>query len=127
MRFETGFWFSFFQLVPTEPPTDMMATLLNTTAISLKWKPPSEDSINGVLLYYQIIIRGFDAANVSKILANMSVEATSPSLMLANLTTGVTYSVSVAAATRIGIGVYSKPAVLRLDPNTNKLDQEYTR
>lgn len=105
----------------------MEASLLNATAIFLKWQPPPEDHINGILLYYQIIIRGFDAGNVSKILANMSVEATSPSLMLANLTTGVTYSVSVAAATRIGIGVYSKPVVLRLDPNTNKLDQEYTQ
>lgn len=105
----------------------MEASLLNATAIFLKWQPPPEDRINGILLYYQIIIRGFDTLNVSKILANMSVESTSPSLMLANLTTGVTYSVSVAAATRIGIGVYSKPVVLRLDPNTNKLDQEYTR
>lgn len=113
--------------VPTEPPTDMEATLLNATAIFLKWQPPPDESMNGALLYYQIIIRGFDALNISKILANMSVEATSPSLMLANLTTGITYSVSVAAATRVGIGVYSKPAVLRLDPNTNKLDQEYTR
>lgn len=109
------------------PPTNMEATLLNSTAIYLKWQPPSDDSMNGVLLYYQIIIRGFDTLNISKILANMSVEAASPSLMLANLTTGVTYSVSVAAATRIGIGVFSKPAILRLDPNTNKLDQEYTR
>lgn len=113
--------------VPTEPPTDMEATLLNATAIFLKWQPPTDETMNGALLYYQIIIRGFDALNISKILANMSVEATSPSLMLANLTTGITYSVSVAAATRVGIGVYSKPAVLRLDPNTNKLDQEYTR
>lgn len=105
----------------------MEATLLNATAISLKWQSPPENHINGVLQYYQIIIRGFDAMNISKILANMSVEAASPQLMLANLTTGVTYSVSVAAATRIGIGVYSKPAVLRLDPLTKKLDQEYTR
>lgn len=105
----------------------MEALLLNSTAVYLKWQPPSEESINGILLNYQIIIRGFDSFNISKILANMSVEAASPSLMLANLTSGVTYSVSIAAATRIGIGAYSKPAVLRLDPHTNKLDQEYTR
>lgn len=105
----------------------MEALLLNSTAIYLKWSPPPPADINGILSNYQIIIRGFDAHNVSKVLANMSVEASSPSLMLANLTSGVTYSVSVAAATRIGIGVYSKPVALRLDPHTNKLDQEYTR
>lgn len=105
----------------------MEALLLNSTAIYLKWLPPAAIDINGILTNYQIIIRGFDAHNVSKVLANMSVDAASPSLMLANLTSGVTYSVSVAAATRAGIGIYSKPIALRLDPHTNKLDQEYTR
>lgn len=47
--------------------------------------------------------------------------------MLANLTSGVTYSVSVAATTRAGLGVFSTPAVLRLDPHTNKLDEGFTR
>lgn len=106
---------------------NLEALLLNATAISLKWQSPPENSVNGVLMFYQIIIRSFDAMNISRILANMSVEAASPQLLLANLTTGVTYSVSIAAATRIGIGVYSKPAILRLDPHTKKLDQEYTR
>lgn len=117
---------SFF-LVPTEPPNNLEALLVNATAISLKWQSPPEDSINGALLFYQIIIRNFDSMNISHILANMSVEASSPHLLLANLTNSVTYSVSIAAATRIGIGVYSKPAILRLDPHTRKLDQEYTR
>lgn len=112
---------------PSEPPTNLEALLLNATAISLKWQSPPDNGVNGVLMFYQIIIRSFDAMNISRILANMSVEAASPQLLLANLTTGVTYSVSIAAATRIGIGVYSKPAILRLDPHTKKLDQEYTR
>lgn len=116
-----------FSTVPSDPPSKMEATLLNATAVFLKWEPPSSDNINGILVGYQIIIRGIDAQNISRVLANMSVEATSPSLMLANLTTGISYSVSVAATTHAGIGVYSQPAVLRLDPNTNKLDQEFTR
>lgn len=81
----------------------------------------------GVLISYQIIVRGFDTYNMSKILTNMTVDASSPTLMLANLTSGVMYSVSIAAATRIGIGPYSLPAILRLDPHTRKLDQGYTR
>lgn len=81
----------------------------------------------GVLISYQIIVRGFDTYNMSKVLTNMTVDASSPTLMLANLTSGVMYSVSIAAATRLGIGPYSLPAILRLDPHTRKLDQGYTR
>lgn len=83
--------------------------------------------ITGNLLSYQVIVRGFDAYNISKLLTNMTVDASTPSLMLANLTSGVTYSVSVAAATKIGTGAFSQPAILRLDPNTRKLDQGFTR
>ena len=43
--------------------------------------------------------------------------------MVANLTEGVTYTVSVAAANKAGIGPYSSPATLRLDPITKRLDQ----
>lgn len=123
IRFSDGI----FSAVPSEPPSNMEALLLNSSAVYLKWQPPPEGTVNGILINYHIIIRGFDAHNISKVLANMTVEATSPSLMLANLTSGVHYSISVAAATRAGIGVFSKPALLRLDPHTNKLDQEYTR
>lgn len=88
---------------------------------------PSIHYSKGNLLSYQVIVRGFDAYNVSKILTNMTVDSSTPSLMLANLTSGVTYSVSVAATTKIGAGTFSTPAILRLDPNTRKLDQGFTR
>lgn len=64
---------------------------------------------------------------MSKILTNMTVDGATPSLLLANLSSGVTYSVSVAASTKIGLGPFSLPAILRLDPLTKKLDQGYTR
>lgn len=57
----------------------------------------------------------------------MTVDSSTPNLMLANLTYGVTYFVSVAAKTKIGSSEYSTPAILRLDPNTRKLDQGFTR
>lgn len=60
-------------------------------------------------------------------LTNITVDSATPNLMLANLTSGVTYSVSVAATTAIGAGAFSTPAILRLDPNTRKLDQGFTR
>lgn len=81
----------------------------------------------GLLKNFHVIVRGFDAHNMSKILTNMTVDGTIPSLMLANLSSGVMYSVSVAASTKMGMGPYSLPAILRLDPHTKKLDQGYTR
>lgn len=73
---------------------------------------------------YHIIVRGYDGnMNRSRILTNVTIDATAPTLLLANLTEGVTYTVSVAAANRAGYGPYSAPATLRLDPITKRLDQ----
>ena len=105
----------------------MEAVLLNTSAVYLKWQPPAAESLNGVLRNYHVIVRGYDMYNMSRVLTNMTVDGDSPKLMLANLTAGVTYSVSVSASTNVGYGPYSPPSILRLDPSTNKLDQGYVR
>uniref|UniRef100_A0A182K663 Roundabout n=1 Tax=Anopheles christyi TaxID=43041 RepID=A0A182K663_9DIPT len=110
--------------VPSEPPFGMEALLLNSSAVYLKWKPPAASAKNGILRTYNIIVRGVDLrTNYSKILSNVTIEATSSTLLLANLTEGVTYTVSVAAATSAGMGPFSNPATLRLDPITKQLDQ----
>lgn len=114
-------------IVPSAAPSNMDAVLLNTSSVYLKWQAPSNESRNGILKNYHVIIRGYDSNNVSRILTNMTVDGSSPKLMLTNLTAGVTYSISVAAATKIGYGPYSLPSILRLDPSTNKLDHGYVR
>ncbi|XP_053673919.1 roundabout homolog 2-like, partial [Anopheles nili] len=109
---------------PSEPPYGMEALLLNSSAVYLKWKPPATSAQNGILRSYNIIVRGVDLrSNYSKVLSNVTIEATSSTLLLANLTEGVTYTVSIAAATSIGMGPFSNPATLRLDPITKQLDQ----
>lgn len=106
----------------------MEALLFNISAVYLKWRPPSMKAHNGLLKTYHIIVRGHDySLNISKILTNVSIDAVSPTLLIANLTEGVTYTVSVAAGNNAGIGPFSKPATLRLDPVTKKLDQSSTR
>lgn len=78
----------------------------------------------GILISYSIIVRGIDInLNKSRVLTNVTIEASTPTLLLANLTEGVTYTVSVAAVNNAGIGPYSSPATLRLDPITKRLDQ----
>lgn len=36
--------------VPSEPPSNMEAVLLNSTAVYLKWKAPANNTINGKVL-----------------------------------------------------------------------------
>lgn len=112
-------------LVPAEPPTHIEALLLNSSAVYLKWQAPKLKSQNGVLTQYFVIVRGVDIReNASRILTNVTLEASpTPSLMLANLTWGVTYTVSIASGNNAGLGPFSSPAPLRLDPRTKKLDQ----
>lgn len=125
--FLLSFLFCFIKPVPSAAPINMEAVLLNTSAVYLKWQAPPSEHLNGALKDFHVIVRGFDMHNMSRVLTNMTVDGESPKLMLANLTAGVTYSISVAASTRVGYGPYSVPSILRLDPSTNKLDQGYVR
>ncbi|XP_049771254.1 protein sax-3-like [Schistocerca cancellata] len=113
--------------VPSEPPTQIEATLLNATAVYLKWKPPPASSHNGVLRSYQVVVRtgGTAESNTSRVLSNVTVSATSPTLLLTNLTAGVTYIVQASAVTRAGPGPASAPATLRLDPASRLLLRDH--
>ncbi|XP_055856446.1 protein sax-3 [Episyrphus balteatus] len=112
--------------VPESPPMDMEAISFNRTSVFLKWQPPSNRTANGILIAYNIIVQGLDSHNTTRIFKNMTIDAATPSLLLANLTSGVTYYISVAAATKVGVGPFSQPSVLRMDPRTQSLDTGYT-
>jgi roundabout, axon guidance receptor 2 len=95
--------------------------------VYVKWKAPAAKHHNGALKSYNVVVRGVNVyENVSKVLTNITIDASSSSIMLANLTEGVTYTVSVSAVNRLGAGPYSSPAILRLDPLTKKLDTSFT-
>ncbi|XP_023159058.1 roundabout homolog 2 [Ceratitis capitata] len=114
--------------VPESPPHAMEAIQFNRTSVFLKWQPPYPNKTrNGVLTNYNVLVKGLDSHNTTRIFKNMTIDAGSPTLLLANLSTGVTYYISVAAATKVGVGPFSKPAVLRMDPRTQSLDTGYTR
>ncbi|KAE8748916.1 hypothetical protein FOCC_FOCC004321, partial [Frankliniella occidentalis] len=40
--------------VPTEPPTNIDAILINSTVVYIKWDPPPAGSVNGELAVYQV-------------------------------------------------------------------------
>jgi len=54
---------------------------------------------------------------MGKALAQMVLNATNMSVLLNNLTTGVTYQVRVAAFTRAGMGPFSTESRLWMDPS----------
>lgn len=60
------------------------------------------------------------AGNSSKVLAQMTLNATTMSVMLNNLTTGATYNVRVVAYTRAGAGPYSLPVSVWVGHHSNR-------
>lgn len=105
----------------------MEAKLLNTSTVFVKWKAPVANFHNGVLKSFNVIVRGVNIyENISKVLTNITIDASGSSIMLANLTEGVTYTVSVAAMTDVGAGPYCQPLIMRLDPITMQLDTSFS-
>lgn len=93
---------------------------MNSTSVFLKWKPPPTVSQNGVIRSYLVMVEGIGVNN-------LTISTSTASLLLTNLTAGVTYTVKAAASTRAGPGPFSPPATLRLDPASRLLlkDQQH--
>ncbi|XP_050532372.1 roundabout homolog 2-like [Daktulosphaira vitifoliae] len=97
---------------PSLPPQRVVSTVYNSSSVYLKWDPPPDDSHNGIITNYQIIIQGGINWDV---LSNVTVSANTPTLLLTNLTSGVRYKVMISAATKIGFGPYTDPIPLPTD------------
>ncbi|XP_055700087.1 roundabout homolog 2 isoform X1 [Phlebotomus papatasi] len=100
--------------VPSAPPDSVQTGMLNLTAGWVRWLPPQNQHHNGIILGYKIQVK---AGNSSKILAQMTLNATTMSVMLNNLTIGATYNIRIVAYTRVGAGPYSQPVTLLMDPS----------
>uniref|UniRef100_A0A8D8SYU1 Roundabout homolog 2 n=1 Tax=Cacopsylla melanoneura TaxID=428564 RepID=A0A8D8SYU1_9HEMI len=100
--------------VPSAAPEAMSAGVLNLTSAYVKWAPPPPQHHNGILLGYKIQVKIY---NSSKILAQMSLNASTTSVLLNNLTSGAVYTARVVAYTRAGLGPYSAPVTLIMDPH----------
>lgn len=95
-----------FYTVPTAAPSNVQVGMLNLTSGVVRWTPPPPQHHNGILLGYKIQVK---SGNSTKILAQMTLNSSTLSVGLHNLTTGATYTARVVAYTRIGAGPYSKP------------------
>uniref|UniRef100_A0A182QEN3 Roundabout n=1 Tax=Anopheles farauti TaxID=69004 RepID=A0A182QEN3_9DIPT len=101
--------------MPTGPPTNIQAGMLNLTAGWVRWSPPLREHQHGPVVGYKIQVKSGN--NASKLLAQMTLNSTTTSVMLNNLTTGSSYTIRVAMFNRLGMGPFSKPMYLVMDPS----------
>lgn len=89
--------------VPSVYPRNVTVQV-NGSSLVIRWKPPPDDKINGVLNGYNVIIRHGDR----KSMIHSYTTAVSVPLQEFNMT----YSVEVAACTQAGTGMISPPVWL---------------
>ena len=94
---------------PSAPPSNLQALLINVTSAELKWSPPPPQHRNGVLLGYQVHVKG----NGSTFHSNITLNATTTHFVLTNLSLNEDYSVRACAFTNTGIGPFSAPTNFR--------------
>lgn len=98
--------------VPESSPTDVELKLLNSTTAVVYWRKPSQADINGKLTGFKIEI-----FSNSSLVTNFTLEPTATSLLLSNLTKSVIYTVRLAAFNRAGMGPFSGPVSLKVEPS----------
>ncbi len=113
--------------VPSAPPTNLRADMLNETSALLRWAPPPPQHRNGVLRGYQLHIK---KGNSSTFHSNITLNATTTSYVLANLSLKEEYSLRAVAFTNVGLGPFSHPTNFVMDPAYLKFtvisDQTYS-
>ena len=98
--------------VPSAPPTNIRAEMINKTSAGLSWAPPPPQHRNGILKGYQIHVKG----NGSAFHSNITLNATTTNFVLTNLSLNEEYSVRAVAFTTIGLGPFSPPTHFMMDP-----------
>ena len=99
--------------VPSAPPTNLRAEMVNQSSAHLSWAPPPPQHRNGILKGYQIHVKG----NGSAFHYNLTLNATTTNYVLTNLSMNEEYSVRAVAFTTIGLGPFSPPTHFLMDPS----------
>ncbi|XP_012531725.1 roundabout homolog 2 [Monomorium pharaonis] len=99
--------------VPSGAPENVHVGMINMTSAFVRWSPPPKNTQNGQLIGYKIQIKSNSS---NKILGQMSLNASTTSVIINSLTTGGLYTARVAGQTRVGLGPFSNPTLLNMDP-----------
>uniref|UniRef100_A0A3Q2NZI2 receptor protein-tyrosine kinase n=1 Tax=Fundulus heteroclitus TaxID=8078 RepID=A0A3Q2NZI2_FUNHE len=94
--------------VPSGYPRNVTMQL-NESQLVIKWKPPPEDKINGILRGYDVIVRY--GGSQEKVHTNLTAATVDVKIF------NMTYSVQVAACTQAGSGMLSQPLWLSVPPS----------
>ena len=89
---------------PSAPPQDVTTMVINSTLISVSWKPPPLLDQNGDIIGYQLMITNQNRTNSSTFVVNVT---NTTSYVAINLQVFEVYSFEVAAITVIGLGPFS--------------------
>ncbi|XP_065209476.1 roundabout homolog 2-like [Planococcus citri] len=114
--------------VPSAPPENIQIETLNETTAFVKWSPPPPQHFNGHLLGYKIKVTSY---NDSKVLVQETLNASTTSIILHNLTFGASYVTRIVAYTGAGDGPYSNGVHLYINPDNavktyiNQKNREY--
>lgn len=57
---------SFFPSAPFDPPSDIRVTNKSSTELEITWRPPPDDSTNGKLTGYNVIVNNFSFLHFAK-------------------------------------------------------------
>ncbi|KAK4877038.1 hypothetical protein RN001_009544 [Aquatica leii] len=104
--------------VPSAPADNVFFEIHNGTSGWVKWTQPPPQHHNGILVGYKIQIKGYS-------MRTMTVNASTTSILITNLTVGNSYSAKVAALTQVGLGPFSTPVsivITEVNQNSRPLD-----
>lgn len=94
---------------PSSPPTDVSATGVNSTALTVSWQPIPADQLNGVLQQYHVALIEVDTEKSFE----FSVTSDHLSISVTGLHPHYTYSVRVSGQT-VDVSEYSEPVTVQL-------------
>ncbi|XP_068207624.1 LOW QUALITY PROTEIN: protein sax-3-like [Palaemon carinicauda] len=100
------------EAAPSAPPQDVRMQLTNVTTASVFWFPPPPLHRNGHITSYQVDIVSVDG----EVFLSRTVNGSTTTLKVHNLTLGISYHLSIAASTKAGRGPFTKPVSLHVDP-----------
>ena len=100
-------------VAPTAPPLSVEASVFNSSAVSLRWRPPSLNSQNGIIVKYTI--RLLERATENTHIINTDGPHTE--MFITSLHPHYIYEFSVAAQT-VDIGPFSSASIVQTDEDS---------
>ncbi|XP_044018248.1 roundabout homolog 1-like isoform X1 [Aphidius gifuensis] len=100
--------------IPSGTPENVHVGMINITSAFVRWAPPPKSEQNGPLIGYKIQIKSNSS---NKILGQMALNASTTSVIINSLSAGGLYTARVAGFTRTGLGPFSSPTLLNMDPS----------